>query len=90
MGRPHRLVLAGARYHVVTRGNNHAPIVVDDDDRIVFLHTLRRIERRYGWQMHVRCLMGNHYHLLVETPLANLDQGMRDLNGGYARALADR
>ncbi|MFK5947369.1 MAG: hypothetical protein QM500_01200 [Methylococcales bacterium] len=27
------------------------------------------------------CLMGNHYHLLVETPEANLSKGMRQLNG---------
>src|SRR5512133_1984332 len=90
MGRPLRHLEAGAYYHVGTRGNNHAPIVLDDVDRIVFFHILRRIERRYGWRTHVRCLMGNHYHLLVETPLPNLDQGMRDLNGAYARAFNER
>ena len=74
MGRPHRHLEAGAYYHVGIRGNNHAPIVVDDGDRIVFFHILRRVERRYGWRTHVRCLMGNHYHLLVETPLPNLDR----------------
>src|SRR5258705_11058598 len=83
MGRPLRHLEAGAFYHVGTRGNNHAPIVLDDGDRIVFFHILRRVERRYGWPTHVRCLMGNPYHLLVETPLPNLDEGMGDLNGGY-------
>ena len=90
MGRPHRYIAAGACYHIGSRGNNHAPIVLDDEDRIVFFHILRRVERRYGWRMHVRCLMGNHYHLLVETPAADLDQGMRDLNGAYARAFKER
>ena len=90
MGRPHRHLEAGAFYHVGIRGNNHAPIVVDDGDRIVFFHILRRVERRYGWRTHVRCLMGNHYHLLVETPLPNLADGMRDLNGDYARAFNER
>ena len=90
MGRSHRYLAAGAYYHVGIRGNNHAPIVLDDGDRIVFFHILRRIERRYGWRTHVRCLMGNHYHLLVETPLPNLADGMRDLNGAYARAFNER
>ncbi|HEY8777954.1 MAG TPA: transposase, partial [Gaiellaceae bacterium] len=90
MGRPHRYLAAGAYYHVGIRGNNHAPIVLDDGDRIVFFHILRRVERRYGWRTHVRCLMGNHYHLLVETPQPNLADGMRDLNGGYARAFNER
>jgi REP-associated tyrosine transposase len=90
MGRPDRYLAAGAYYHVGIRGNNHARIVLDDGDRIVFFHILRRIERRYGWRTHVRCLMGNHYHLLVETPLPNLADGMRDLNGAYARAFNER
>src|SRR6266550_527583 len=90
MGRPHRYLAAGAYYHVGIRGNNYAAIVLDDGDRIVFFHILRRVERRYGWRTHVRCLMGNHYHLLVETPLPNLADGMRDLNGGYARAFNER
>ncbi|TML61451.1 MAG: hypothetical protein E6G18_03280 [Actinobacteria bacterium] len=90
MGRPHRYLAAGAYYHVGIRGNNYAAIVLDDGDRIVFFHILRRIERRYGWRTHVRCLMGNHYHLLVETPLPNLSDGMRDLNGAYACAFNER
>jgi REP element-mobilizing transposase RayT len=87
MGRPHRDLVAGGYYHVGSRGNDHAPIVVDREDRTVFFHLLRRVERRYGWCIHVSCLMGNHYHLVLETPAPNLDKGMRDLNGGYARAL---
>ena len=41
---------------------------------------------RQGWVLHAFCLMGNHYHLLVETPEANLVQGMRQLNEVYTRA----
>src|SRR6266849_4570663 len=90
MPRPRRFLAAGAYYHVGTRGNNHAPIVVDDGDRAVFLHILRRVRRRYEWRVHASCLMGNHYHLVVETPLPNLSDGMRDLNGSYARAFNER
>jgi REP element-mobilizing transposase RayT len=90
MARPRRYLAAGAHYHVTTRGNNKAPIALDDGDRAVFAHILRRVERRYGWRTHVRCLMGNHFHLVVETPAPNLSDGMRDLNGGYARAFNER
>jgi len=45
---------------------------------------------RYHWICHAYCLMPNHYHLLVETPLANLSQGMRQLNGAYTQAFNRR
>jgi putative transposase len=90
MGRPRRYLAGGALYHVGTRGNFHAPIVWDDGDRLLFLHILDRVVKRYGWRIHIRCLMGNHYHLVVETPFPNLSDGMRDLNGSYARAFNER
>ena len=42
---------------------------------MVFFHLLRRVERRYGWRIHVSCLMGNHYHLVLETPAPQPGQG---------------
>src|SRR5919204_3474083 len=90
MPRARRYLAPGAYYHVTTRGNNKAPIALDVEDRRVFFHILRRVERRYGWRMHARCLLGNHYHLVVETPAPNLSQGIRDLNGAYARSFNDR
>jgi len=30
-------------------------------------------------------MMDNHYHLVVETPQANLSRGMRQLNGVYTQ-----
>ena len=49
-----------------------------------YLELLAGACRRYGWVCHCYCLMGNHYHLLVGTPFANLHHGMRWLNGVYA------
>ena len=80
MGRERRPLAAGAYYHVSTAGNNHAPIVIDDTDRHTFIRILNQVVHRYGWKLHAQCLMGNHYHLIVETPLPNLSDGMRDLN----------
>ena len=90
MGRPLRYLAAGAYYHVGTAATTMRRSSLDDWDRTVFFHILRRVERRYGWRTHARCLLGNHYHLVVETPLPNLSDGMRDLNGGYARAFNER
>jgi len=39
----------------------------------------------YNWVCHAYCLMSNHYHLLIETPDANLSRGMRQLNGVYTQ-----
>jgi REP element-mobilizing transposase RayT len=47
MGRPLRHLEPGAVYHVVARGNNRAPIVVDDEDRRFFVRLLRRVAQRY-------------------------------------------
>src|SRR4051794_38406885 len=86
MGRPHRHLAAGAYYHVATKGNNDAPVFHDDWDRTVFLQILEQVRRHFRWRIHASCLLGNHYHLLLETPLANLSDGMRNLNGQYAKA----
>ncbi len=49
------------------------------------MELLGSVVGRYGWVCHGYCLMGNHYHLVVETPRANLAEGMRQLNGCYAQ-----
>lgn len=86
MARPLRLEFAGALYHVTSRGDRREPIYEDDDDRAAFLHVLASVVGRFNWLVHVYCLMGNHYHLLIETPDGNLAQGMRQLNGVYQNA----
>jgi REP element-mobilizing transposase RayT len=86
MARPLRIEFAGAVYHVTSRGNARQDIVIDDRDRTVFLTVLAQVVDRYGWLCHAYCLMDNHYHLLLETPQANLSQGMRQLNGRYTQA----
>ncbi|MDX2250708.1 MAG: transposase, partial [Nitrospira sp.] len=86
MARPLRLEFPGAVYHVTSRGNARQAIVVDDADRTSFLTLLAHVIDRFGWRCHAYCLMDNHYHLLLETPKANLSQGMRQLNGRYTQA----
>lgn len=85
MARQLRIEYPGAVYHVMSRGNEHRRTFLDDDDRLTFLETLATVNSRYNWFVHAYCLMGNHYHVLIETPDANLSVGMQQLNGVYAQ-----
>ncbi|MGK2906596.1 MAG: REP-associated tyrosine transposase [Desulfuromonadales bacterium] len=85
MARPLRIEFPGAVYHVTSRGNARADIFEDDTDRTLFLTILALVVDRYNWLCHAYCLMGNHYHLLIETPEGNLSAGMRQLNGVYTQ-----
>ncbi|MFH1315705.1 MAG: transposase [Candidatus Uhrbacteria bacterium] len=85
MARPLRIEYPGALYHITSRGNTKQPIYLDENDRVSFLDTLSDVIGTHNWLCHAYCLMGNHYHLLVETPDGNLSQGMRDLNGNYSQ-----
>ena len=85
MARPLRIEFAGAVYHVTSRGNHRAMIYEDDGDRVLFLEVLESVVERFNWLCHAYCLMGNHYHLLIETPEGNLSAGMRHLNQVYTQ-----
>ncbi len=63
-------------YHLMSRGNRRQNIYLDDVDRRDFLKTLAEACQKTSWQVHAYCLMSNHYHLVVETPNANLVAGM--------------
>ena len=90
MARPLRVEFSGAIYHLTSRGNARQKVFFTDTDRELFLDTLSQVVSRYGWICHAYCLMANHYHLLVETPKANLSLGMRQLNGMYTQSFNRR
>ena len=85
MARPLRLEFPGAIYHVTSRGNARELIFLTDADRYQFCDQLKEVIEQYNWLCHTYCLMGNHYHLLIETPDGNLSRGMRHLNGVYTQ-----
>ena len=85
MARPLRLEYEGAVYHITSRGNAREDVFLNDSDRARFLGILGDVVARYGWICHAYCLMSNHYHLLIETPGANLSRGMQLLNGVYTQ-----
>jgi len=90
MGRNPRIEFGGAVYHVMSRGNRQEPVFLDDTDCRVFIDALEEACGRCGWRIHAFALMGNHYHLLLETPEANLVDGMRWLQGTYTKRFNGR
>ncbi len=85
MARPLRIEYPGALYHVTARGNARADIFLEDADRVRLLEGYAHVSSRFNWRCHAYCLMGNHYHFVIETPDANLSQGMRQFNGVYTQ-----
>jgi putative transposase len=83
MARKLRVQFPGAIYHVMNRGDRREPIFQDDLDRECFLQTLGEACEKTGWEVHAWCLMPNHFHLVIETPQANLVPGMKWLLGTY-------
>ena len=83
MARKLRLEYPGAIYHVMNRGDRREAIFTDDADRQRFLDCLGEACAKTQWQVHAFCLMPNHFHLVLETPRANLVAGMKWVLGTY-------
>src|SRR2546427_553725 len=83
LARKLRVQYPGAIYHVMNRGDRREPIFKDDADRQRWVETLGECCAKTNWQMHAYCLISNHFHLLLETPKANLVAGMKWFLGTY-------
>lgn len=70
---------------MMSRGNRQEAIFLDDRDNRIFLDAIEEVCGRTGWMIHAFVLMGNHYHILLETPEPNLVDGMRWLQGTYTK-----
>lgn len=90
MARPLRIEFPGALYHVTSRGDRRRPIFENDSDRRLWLDILELVCVQSDFIVYAYCQMGNHYHLLLETPAGNLSQGMRRLNSRYTQAFNRR
>ncbi|MEN6439844.1 MAG: transposase [Syntrophobacter sp.] len=83
MARPLRIVYDGAFYHVTARGNEKRDIFLSRADYEKFLAYLAESARKYAVILHAFTLMSNHYHLIVETPNANLSAFVHTVNSAY-------
>ena len=87
MARPIRIEYPGAMYQVMCRGNNGREVFFGEDGCKKFLDTLDEACARAGWFVHAYVMMGNHYHLLLETPESNLVDGMKWFQGTYTQRI---
>lgn len=85
MARPLRIEYNGAWYHIMNRGLAHQPIFYNDGHRHIFIELLFEVHNRYQAEIHAYCLMDNHYHLLIRTPLGNISRIMQHLDGLYTQ-----
>ena len=90
MPRLMRIEYPGAIYHVMSRGDQGEPLFLDEGDCHDFLKTLAEACGKTGFVIHAYCLMKNHFHLVVETPRANLVEGMRWLQSTYSNRFNHR
>src|SRR5438093_11434847 len=84
MARRLRILERDGIYNVGSRGNNKETMFRDATDWMEFLRLLAKVSIRYRWEGWAYCLMGNHFHLVVQLPHLCLSEGMQLLNAGYA------
>ncbi|MCG3204171.1 MAG: hypothetical protein KCHDKBKB_00877 [Elusimicrobia bacterium] len=87
MARPLRIQYPGALYHVMNRGTSRLPTFFSNDHKQMFLGVLSDAVNTWDLRVHAFCLMTNHYHLLLETPLGNLSRAMRHIDGVYTQKI---
>lgn len=90
MARPLRIEYPGAWYHVMNRGRRGEDIFEEKEDYLLFIDLLQDAVDMWGVNISAFCLMGNHYHLLIQTPRGNLSRIMRHVNGIYTQLFNNR
>jgi len=91
MARQPRLTVAGYPHHVIQRGNNRQPIVLDDADRLRLLALLAEYAPRCRVALHAYVLMDNHFHLLATPETQDgLPQMMQAVGRSYVRYFNNR
>ncbi len=83
MARPLRIEYEDAFYHIIQRGLEKRSIFQEGKDKARFLQYLSEGYSKYKLICHAYCLMDNHYHLIIQTPGANLTKIMHYINASY-------
>jgi putative transposase len=90
MARPRRSDLPDGVFHITARGVAGTAVFRDDEDRLRFLRLLGKTVERHDWMCHAFCLMGTHYHLVVQATRDDVSAGIQWLNGTYAQSFNRR
>ena len=90
MARSLRIEYPDAWYHVMNRGGRAETVFTDDKDYLAFTELLKKTSEMWNIRVAAYCLMPNHYHMLVQTPEANISRSMRHLNSVYTQRYNSR
>jgi REP element-mobilizing transposase RayT len=85
MSRPLRIEYPDAWYHVMSRARVGQLTFPARGDCWGFIDLLKDTSEMFNMRVAAYSLMTTHYHLLVQTPDANLARCMRHINGVYTQ-----
>jgi putative transposase len=80
----------GTTYHAHTVSAGSIPLVENDEDCELWRTALGIVVERYGLRVFAWALLTTHWHVLLQTPEANVGEAMRWLNGVYAQGFNRR
>jgi REP element-mobilizing transposase RayT len=83
MARPYRIQAENCLYHITSRGDDRKKIFISETDYQKFLEYIELAKEKFKFYMYAYCLMGNHYHFLLETTQANISRVMQYINTAY-------
>lgn len=87
MPRPPRVHVPNGVWHVTHRATDSEVLFRDTEDFRTFLQLLGATAAWARWALHDYCLMTNHLHLVIQTPLPTLPSGMRRLMSTHVTEL---
>jgi putative transposase len=85
MGRKPRIEYHGAVYHVIKRGNNREYIFEGEEQKEFLLGLIKEYKRRMNFELYGFILMDNHYHMIIKTTGAPLQDIMHRINYKYSK-----
>ena len=85
MGRKPRIEYKGGVYHVIQRGNNREYIFENKDNKAYLLELVREYKPMMNFELYGYILMDNHYHMVLKTLDAPLQDIMHRVNNKYSK-----
>jgi putative transposase len=85
VARVRRRELPDGYFHLTARSVAESHLFRDVSDRAMFVSLLTRAPSRFGVTLHAYCLMGTHYHAVVEGATERLSPAVQWFQGHYAR-----
>ena len=65
------------------RGINHQVIFEDEEDKEIFLKTIKKYKAISGYELFAYCLMGNHIHILIRVEKGDIGSAIKRIAGSY-------